>query len=114
MSTEVRIYCNEPSHETKVATGDVYQRTESGGWRALQATFRKADPTLKGGAEIRRMETLDPEKWETVRWSRHRLQCNLCDLTVVVQSERLLPILDKLADNGIGEVSLHALGAIVK
>lgn len=114
MNPEIRIYCDEPSHEPKVATVEAYQRTESGGWRALQATFRKADRTLKGGAEIRRMETIDPEKWETVRWSRHRLQCPLCDLTAVVQSERLLPILDTLADNGIDKVSLKALGAMVK
>lgn len=124
MNPEVRVYCNEPSHEPKVAKVETYQRIESGKWRAtdnLASTAanwqRKQEgkpPTKSVGAEVKTLEAIDGEQWKTVRWSRHRLVCPLCNLTVPARTEVLWPVLDTLADNGHDEVTLRVLGAILR
>lgn len=49
-------------------------------------------------------------RWETR--TRYRLACE-CGLNVEVREEKLLPILDTLADNGVSRIEIARLGAIV-
>jgi hypothetical protein len=98
----VEIYCDDVSHPTKrVLINRLNQRSRWG----LHAEVLLGDTplrtaTLKDGTGLRLRQRSD-------------FRCELCGDTVVVRSEQLSPMLEKLLLHGVAAISLSALRARV-
>lgn len=54
-------------------------------------------------------------EWECIPGrSRWDLRCEMCGLTVPARDERLQPLLDNLATAGVSEISLAAIGRMLR
>ena len=62
MNPEVAVYCNEPSHEPKVAKIETYQRIESGKLRGLETylSYRLGLRTLSEAESRTVLDTPEP------------------------------------------------------
>ncbi|OBI83974.1 hypothetical protein [Mycobacterium sp. E740] len=100
MADEVFIFCDRhPGRKVPIAT---FLHSEAVGWYekmprrdgpSIMTTLTDDAPVQRGGARIR---------WE--------FRCD-CGTTVPARREKLIPVLDTLAANGIAHISLAGLAA---
>ncbi len=130
----VQIYCDDPSHPTRraliarLSVHELWLKDEASGRRkSREVLLREWDEYKReNGPETVAMPTIayakpiDPEVWQVIdrdaaeptriRW---RLSCPLCRMTVPARGERLKPLLLKMRDHGVAELSLRGLATIL-
>ena len=103
MPHRIEIYCDDSSHEDRRWFVNAFAApgfTAPYKWRVGAARPH----AFKG---IRIAEQRLPGR------TRYKLPCDLCGRSVVVRAERMHPVLDKLAEGGVSEISLTGLAAIL-
>jgi hypothetical protein len=118
-AVEIEIYCDDASHPQRVSVHRLrgHWGTTSGG-RRVATSWVASGAALMGDdlqsdadmASIRDEIQRNPEHDPALR-SRDDFRCDQCGTTVVVRSEKLSPVLDKLLFHGVSEISLTALQA---
>ncbi|RHW27828.1 hypothetical protein D0Z08_05890 [Nocardioides immobilis] len=124
--TEVRIVCDGeslcdgavPSHSDRVTFVETMVK-DARGWRAIGSPSIAAKRAAQQLAEERGIRLLPAERnaagYDVVddddRHHKYDLLCSLCGYELDVRAERLHPVLDVIANAGVGSVSLRGLGA---
>jgi hypothetical protein len=108
----IEIYCDDSSHEDRRWVVDVLARDEHGwhdqdwgksGRKGRSLQFVKETV----GAELKYPNDPVPDR------VRYRFHCRLCGRSVVAQFDKATVTCDTLAANGVSQISLRSLAAIV-
>ena len=113
----VSIYCDSVKHEGTIWGVRTYTVWPSGSFIAAHYYLNPDGSTHR--AQINEKTVTLPEDEQTEGWGHRNLEhleCHLCGRagSVDVRSERFAPILAKCFAAGVSELSLSALGAILK
>lgn len=110
----VEVCCHDASHPTKrVHIGRFVWREDDRHpqWDLEPTEYETpAEGNYRAALQGDRVVKSDIEPGKPVR-ARYHLACKLCGLGVEVQQQKVIPILDRLAEAGVDEISLAALAA---
>lgn len=108
----IAVVCKERSHETRPCKIVEFGRDDpnypQGSWGMELGNLSGRS---RAGAENPRANLREADTAEA--WWRYHLECRLCGLTVEAKHANLAPVLDRLAEAGVSEISLSGLGAIL-
>jgi hypothetical protein len=118
--SEVFIYCDDASHPRRTAV-ETFQGS-GGGWVHISKPFgQKRRGRQSGSVTLDKDDNLkgspDYRVYTNARMGRDRwrLSCRKCeDRPLEVRHEKLVPVLDKLAAQGVSEVSLTSIAAMLR
>jgi hypothetical protein len=110
----VEVCCDDASHPTKhVHIGRFVWSDDDRnlGWDLQPTEYETpAAGNYRAALQGDRVVKSDIDPGKPVR-ARSLLTCKLCGDTVPVRQEKVIPILDRLAEAGVDEISLAALAA---
>lgn len=106
---EVTVYCDDPYHEGEPTTVGTFQRDTHGEWRFVGG-FQFIDEGDEPWGE--QGEVAGHPHGGELRM-RHRVECS-CAFTLTARDDTLRPILSRLADQEVEQISLHALEGLAR
>ncbi len=114
-AARVFIYCAE--HPQRVPVAEFYYTAplhpgDGGTWQPDGRNATQQMESMAGDTLVPRSQSRPPD-YRLPRRFRYRIRCRLCGHEVQVREDRLDPILGKLRDNGVSELSLSGLSGLL-
>lgn len=114
----VLVTCESGSHKGLVV--NLLARDPTGRWSVANLEGLKTKPNVTSELIVQGLGPRNLLDRQTRRskggqaYERFRLECPRCHYTLVLRDTRLFEILDTVAKNNIGTITLAALGGIVR
>lgn len=120
--TQIRIVCDSPKHPKRIVKIETFTLAfpgEEGGWNsgydgALESTTLIGDRAIPRDNYQEYRETVRAHSSDAFRM-RYTLECKLCGprSRVAIRDEKIDPLLDAIASQGVSELSLSLLSKLV-